>query len=66
MTTTTTQTAETFVCSHCNYRTADSYTVEVINDLTGVCPICETEATSTDFTAPRIELGHKGRGMAGR
>ena len=33
-----------FTCP-CGYRTTSQYTVDIINEQTGVCPVCGAEAT---------------------
>lgn len=39
-----------FTCQ-CGYETTDPYTVDVINELTGCCPVCNTEASVGNFKA---------------
>ena len=29
-------------CSSCGWASSHEFTVEVVNDLTGVCPVCES------------------------
>lgn len=45
--------ATEYRCHACGYHSTDAYTVEVINDLTGKCPQCDTPSRRTDFTDPR-------------
>lgn len=40
---TATPTPSTITCPECEWSSSDSYTVEVINDLTGTCPNCGAE-----------------------
>ena len=38
-----------FTCRKCGYITDDTYTAGVINDLTGVCPVCLADADKDAF-----------------
>ena len=57
------------MCESCNYRTTDTYTIEVWNDITGHCPECkqvggEFEPTTLDLnmlTEFIIKRGFKAR-----
>lgn len=40
----------TYTCHECGFTSADPYTVDVINDVTGICPHCSTPALPDDFT----------------
>lgn len=42
----------TFTCAACGYASPDEFTAEVINDQTGKCPDCGTDARAEDFTFP--------------
>ncbi len=41
---TTTWSETIFRCKACDYKTNDTYTAGVINDLTGECPVCGADA----------------------
>ena len=38
-----------FTCKACGYKTNDTYTAGVINDLSGECPVCHADAAMDKF-----------------